>query len=129
MAAGRQLAPATGPREQPRGKDDQPSGARLLVRCHSVLSVAGSAYDRAEWSMRARGVEDKPYVWGDDDPKADARVQYLARIFPYQNAGTDGISRPARARVSPERYGSTTCGECLGMGPDWYRADTYTRGG
>jgi formylglycine-generating enzyme len=121
-----------GPGSSIAGKDDHPAVHASWFDATAYCQWSGKRLPtEAEWEYAARGgLEDKPYIWGEDHPKtAPPRANIWQGIFPYQNSGADGYltTSPTRS-FAPNGYGLyDMAGNAWEWVHDWYRADTYAQ--
>src|SRR5258708_808047 len=85
----------------------------------------------AEWEFAARGgLDNKPYVWGDERPGDSGKFANLWQgKFPQQNTAIDGYERTAPVKSYPANgYGlHDMAGNVWEWCADWYQRDLYRR--
>jgi formylglycine-generating enzyme len=119
-----------GPNSNIKGKDDHPV---VHVSWDDAVAYAKWAGKRlpteAEWEFAARGgLDNKPYVWGDDKPSdSTIHANLWQGKFPYENTAKDGYTRTSPVKTfAPNGYGLyDMAGNVWQWCSDWYQVDLY----
>lgn len=121
-----------GPGSNLDGKDDHPV---VHVSWDDAVAFAKWAGKRlpteAEWEFAARGgLEEKPYVWGDEKPSDTAIFANTWQgNFPNENTAKDGYERTAPVKsFKPNAYQLyDMAGNVWEWCSDWYQHDLYAK--